>query len=574
MQWPRMLSRLPVFAGILPIRPGQVPGEIIAGITLAALAIPEVMGYTQIAGTPLIAGLYTILIPAALFAIFGSSRHLVVGADSATAAILASGLVGLAAVGSDEYMALAMALAIMVGLLLFLASAFGLGFMADFLSRPVLVGFLSGVGIQVMVHALTGLAGIHGEQDGMIATIQSLPSGLAGANPAALGIAAATVVPLVAGKLISARWHIRPPTAMLVVIVAITLSWAYDLARVVPVVGAIPSGLPRLALPEIDRHLPLVWALLPTAFAMAVVVLAQSAATARAYAARNQETLDESRDLFALGLANLGAGFSGAFVVNGSPTKTAMVSSAGGQTQLSLLVMVGVVVMTLLFLTAPLSYLPQAVLSGVVLLIGIELIDFRGLANIYRTRRAEFWVALLTVGAVVVFGVEHGIGLAVILSIISHTRHGYRPRDLILAEDSDGNLHGAPLSAGTQIRPGLIVYRFAHAMYFANSQLMRDEISELTRSSAPPLRWFCIDISAVDDIDYTAQTTLADLGCALAAQSIRLVFMHNVSEPRERSRTQIVTQFGANAMFVSLPDLLSSYDLSGASEKPKVRASE
>ncbi|MEM8956282.1 MAG: SulP family inorganic anion transporter [Pseudomonadota bacterium] len=560
MQRPHLPSNLPVLAGILPIRLAQVPGEVIAGITLAALAIPEVLGYTQIAGTPLIAGLYTILIPAALYAIFGSSRHLVVGADSATAAILASGLIGLASVGSDQYMALAMALAIMVGLLLFLASAFGLGFMADFLSRPVLVGFLSGVGLQVMLHALTGLTGGRAHHDSIVETILSLPSNLAAANPVVLGIAAATVVALATGKLISARTGLRLPVAMLVVVVAITLSWVYDLARIVPVVGQIPSGLPQIAVPDLHLSLPLVWALLPTAFAMAIVVLAQSAATARAYAARNQETLNETRDLFALGLANLGAGFSGAFVVNGSPTKTAMVSAAGGQTQLSLLVMVGVVVMTLLFLTAPLSHLPLAVLSGVVFLIGVDLIDFRGLADIYKTRRAEFWVALVTVGAVVAFGVEHGIGLAVLLSIISHTRHGYRPKDLILAQDAQGNLHGAPLSAGTQIRPGLIVYRFAHAMYFANSQMMRTEVLGLARSATTPLRWLCIDVSAVDDIDYTAQAALRDLDQALTAQSIRLVFMHNVSEPHERSRTQIVTQFGEKAMFDTLPDLLASFE--------------
>ncbi|MEM9643266.1 MAG: SulP family inorganic anion transporter [Pseudomonadota bacterium] len=560
MQRPHLPSNLPVLAGILPIRLAQVPGEVIAGITLAALAIPEVLGYTQIAGTPLIAGLYTILIPAALYAIFGSSRHLVVGADSATAAILASGLIGLAAVGSDQYMALAMALAIMVGLLLFLASAFGLGFMADFLSRPVLVGFLSGVGLQVMLHALTGLTGGRAHHDSIVATILSLPSDLAAANPVVLGIAAATVVALATGKLISARTGLRLPVAMLVVVVAITLSWVFDLARIIPVVGQIPSGLPQIAVPDLHLSLPLVWALLPTAFAMAIVVLAQSAATARAYAARNQETLNETRDLFALGLANLGAGFSGAFVVNGSPTKTAMVSAAGGQTQLSLLVMVGVVVMTLLFLTAPLSHLPLAVLSGVVFLIGVDLIDIRGLADIYKTRRAEFWVALVTVGAVVAFGVEHGIGLAVLLSIVSHTRHGYRPKDLTLAQDAHGNLHGAPLSAGTQIRPGLIVYRFAHAMYFANSQMMRTEVLGLARSATPPLRWLCIDVSAVDDIDYTAQAALRDIDQALTAQSIRLVFMHNVSEPHERSRTQIVTQFGEKAMFDTLPDLLASFE--------------
>lgn len=545
--------------GVLPLRLAQVPNELVAGATLAALAIPEVMGYTHIAGTPLITGLYTMLIPAALFALFGSSRHLVVGADSATAAILASGLIGLAAVGTDQYMALAMALAIMVGALLLMASAFGLGFMADFLSRPVLVGFLSGVGIQVAWHAVSDLAFPDHHHLDPIALFQALPGEITNINVAAVGIAAATLACLVAGNLVQARWHIRAPAAMAVVIVAIGLSWSYDWGAIVPVVGSIPTGFPRLGFPDIEMSLSLVLSLLPTAFAMAVVVLAQSAATARAYATRANETLDESKDLFALGLANFGAGLSGTFVVNGSPTKTAMVSSAGGQTQLSLLTMVCVVAVVLIFLTAPLAYLPQAVLSGVVLLIGFDLIDVSGLIDIYRRRRAEFWVALSTIAAVVLFGVEQGIGYAVLVSIISHTRHGYRPSDMILTEDATGALSGKPLDDPEQIRPGLLIYRFTHSMYFANAQQMKSEILAITDITPDDLRWLCIDISAVDDVDYSAEAVLSEISRTLEERAIRLVFVSNVSEPRARSREQIIAEFGEANMFDSLKALLMAF---------------
>ncbi|MEM1362089.1 MAG: SulP family inorganic anion transporter [Pseudomonadota bacterium] len=551
--------KLPLFGGILPLHLRQIPGEIIAGMTLAALAIPEVMGYTRIAGTPLITGLYTMLIPAALFAVFCSSRHLVVGADSATAAILASGLVGMAAVGSDHYLALAMALAVMVGLILLLASVLGLGFMADFLSRPVLVGFLSGVGIQVVVHALHDLIDGNGTKETALAAIMALPQALASANLAECGIAAATVVSLMLGKLVSTRWHMRLPMAMLVVIVAIVLSWSYDWQRFVAIVGPIPTGLPKIALPEVTPTLPLIWSLLPTAFAMAVVVLAQSAATARAYASERGETLDVSRDLFALGLANIGSGISGTFTVNGSPTKTAMMRSAGGNSQLALLAMVGIVILTLLFLTGPLSYLPQAVLSGVVLLIGLDLIDLKSLRDIYRKRPVEFRIALATVVAVLLFGVEKGIGFAVLLSVIAHTRHGYRPRDLLLTEDAAGDVQGSPLSASEQLRPGLMVYRFAHAMYFANAHQMRDEITSLVAAPTPPLRWFCIDVSAVDDIDYTAQAMLEEIAERLHAKSIRLMFVQNLSETGPLSHQKICDQFGEGAFFASLKELLQEY---------------
>ncbi|MEM9592555.1 MAG: SulP family inorganic anion transporter, partial [Pseudomonadota bacterium] len=476
----------PLFAGIVPIRLKQVPGEILAGVTLAALAIPEVMGYTKIAGMPVITGLYTLLIPAALFAIFGSSRHLVVGADSATAAILASALIGMAAVGSDQYVALAMALSIMVGLILLVASVLGLGFMADFLSRTVLIGFLSGVGVQVALHAVIDLLGVK-LHESLAGSLLALVSHEWSANTLAVALAALTVIILLAGKLFERRYKRRLPLAILVVIGAITLSWLFDFGAHMPVVGKVPTGFPTLEVPDVDLRFSLVWTLLPTALAMAVIVLAQSAATARAFANQYHETLDEERDLFGLGLANIGAGLSGTFVVNGSPTKTEMADEAGGRTQLTMLVTVVVVALTLLFLTAPLSYLPDAVLSAVVFLIGVGLIDVRGLTDVYDKRRAEFWIALSTAAIVVLFGVEKGIAFAVLLAVIGHTRHGYHPADLLLARDADGDWCGEPLSSRTQAEPGLLIYRFGHSMYFANAPRMRTEIQNLVRDNTVPV---------------------------------------------------------------------------------------
>ena len=420
--------RPPILSGVLPLRREQLSTEIIAGITLAALAIPEVMGYTKISGTPVITGLYTLLIPTVLFAIFGSSRHLVVGADSATAAILASGLVGMAAVGTADYLALASLLAVMVGVLLVLASVIGLGFMADFLSRTVLVGFLSGVGIQVSAGALSELLGLKVEHPGTLMMLWSDWEGSLNLNPAALVMATAVLVVIAGSRFLSAKFERNVPGPMIAVIGAIIASWGFDLEARMPVVGAVPIGLPGFALPDVDWSLSLVWQLFPTAFSMLVVVLAQSAATSRAYAARYHERLNEKQDLIGLGLANIGAGFSGTFVVNGSPTKTEMADSAGGRSQLSLLVAALIVLVSLLFLTGPLGFLPEAVLSTVVFLIGLKLIDLTGLKDIFRHRRSEFWVALATAAVVVAFGVEEGIVFAILFSLIVHTRHGYRPK--------------------------------------------------------------------------------------------------------------------------------------------------
>ncbi len=354
--------RTPFFQGILPIKGSQAPTDIIAGLTLAALAIPEVMGYTKIAGTPVITGLYTLLIPTILFAFFGSSRHLVVGADSATAAILAGTLSGMAASGSAEWLALAEALALLSAVFLIIARIVRLGFLADFLSRTVLVGFLTGVGVQVAVGELSGMFGLPGEGHGLIHKIVNDLQQLEQTNYYALSISIAVLVLIVGSKKISKKI----PGALMAVIGAIVASSVFHLeAHGVHVLGEIPSGLPKIGLPDLHWEKDLILKLLPTAFSMFVVILAQSAATSRAYAASFKERFNEDVDLIGLSLANVGAALSGTFVVNGSPTKTQMVVSAGGRSQLAQVTMSVIVLLVLLFLTGPLADMPNAVLSAV-----------------------------------------------------------------------------------------------------------------------------------------------------------------------------------------------------------------
>jgi high affinity sulfate transporter 1 len=545
----------PILQGVLPIKASQVPAEVIAGLTLAALAIPEVMGYTKIAGTPVVTGLYTMLIPAVLFALFGSSRHLVVGADSATAAILAAGLVGLAAVGSDEYVALAVVLAFMAAGFLLLARLIGLGFLADFLSRTVLVGFLTGVGIQVALGQLAGMLGIEGGGHGTLGKIWTDLQQLRQINGYALATAVTVLVVILGAKRISGKI----PGALIAVVGAICLSWALDLGQHLQVLGTVPGGLPQIALPQVAWSWALINQLVPTAFAMFVVILAQSAATSRAYAARYNERFSEDRDLLGLGLANIGAGLSGTFVVNGSPTKTQMVDSAGGRTQLALLVMAAVVVLVLLFLTGPLAYMPEAVLSAVVFLIGLDLIDLDGMRRIYRERRSEFWVALITALMVVLVGVEQGIILAIVLSLIDHTRRGYRPKNALLELDGTGAWHALPMATKVQALPGLVVYRFTHSMYYANAEQFSREVTELVRSADPPVRWLCLDASAIDDVDFSAAATLRSIFGTLRDKGIRLVVAQVMEDVKDESRYQLGQLFGAGAFYDSLHDVVEAY---------------
>ena len=547
--------RLPILQGVLPIKGSQIPAELIAGLTLAALAIPEVMGYTKIAGTPVIFGLYTILIPAALFALFGSSRHLVVGADSATAAILAAGLVGLAATGSDEYVALCAVLAFMAAGFLILARVIGLGFLADFLSRTVLVGFLTGVGIQVALGEVSGMLGLKGGGHGTLQKIWTDLQQIEQVNLYALAVAVSVLVVIVGSKKISKKI----PGALIAVIGAIVLSWALGLKEHVHVLGAVPSGLPHIGLPEVKWSWDLIGKLVPTAFAMFVVILAQSAATSRAYAARYNERFSEDTDLVGLGLANIGAGLSGTFVVNGSPTKTQMVDSAGGRTQLSLIVTAIIVLLVLLFLTGPLAYMPDAVLSAVVFLIGVDLVDIKGMRSIFAQRRSEFWVALITALMVVFVGVEQGIILAIVLSLVDHTRRGYRPKNVVLVPAESGVLRAQPVATKAQALPGLLIYRFTHSMYYANSEQLSEELSSLINNAEPPIRWFCLDASAVDDVDYSAAETLRSIFGIMKEKGIRLVVAQVLDDVREESRYRLRELYGEDAFYDTLDDVVKDY---------------
>ncbi len=547
---------LPILGGILPIVASQVPADVIAGVTLAALAIPEVMGYTKIAGMPVITGLYTILIPIALFALFGSSRHLVVGADSATAAIMFAGLAGLAATGSSQYVALAGVLALITAILLILARLLKLGFLADFLSRTVLIGFLTGVGIQVAIGQISGMLGIPGGGSGPVQKLVTDVQQLGQINLPTLAV----TVGVLGTILILKRVNKKIPGALIAVIGAIVLSYALNLSSYgVAVLGTVPGGLPKLGLPDVTINWSLIQQLLPTAFSMFVVILAQSAATSRAYATRYSERFSENVDLVGLGLANIGAGLTGTFVVNGSPTKTQMVDSAGGRSQLSMLTTAAIVVIVLLFLTVPLSYMPEAVLSSVVFMIGIELVDIKGMRRILAQRPVEFWVAVITAAVVVFIGVEQGILLAIVLSLLAHTAYGYKPKNNVLVEQ-DGHLQMTTVADAQETEPGLVIYRFNHSMYYANAELLSQEVLELAKLGPEPVKWLCCDLIAVGEVDFSSAATLRELAAELKEKEIRLVFASASDKVRSDLDVSGVTDLvGQDAYFPDLPAVLKAY---------------
>jgi MFS superfamily sulfate permease-like transporter len=309
--------------------------------------------------------------------------------------------------------------------------------------------------------------------------------------------------------------------------------------------------LPTIGLP--DAAWTAIPALLPTTFAMFVVILAQSAATSRAYAARYEERHDENIDLVGLSLANVAAGLSGAFVVNGSPTKTQMVDRTGGRSQLSQLVCALVVMIVLVFLTGPLAFMPKAVLSAIVFLIGVELVDIPGMQRVLEARPREFWIAVFTAAVAVVVGVEQAIVVAIALSLISHTRRGYSPLNSVLVTTPAGFWHAMPVADGGQAAPGLVIYRFSHSLYYANVQKFQDEVLDLTKDSATPTRWLCVDGAAIDDIDFTGGAMLVSLANSLRQRDTRLLFAGVSDHVREElDRSGVTEVIGREAYFEDL----------------------
>jgi high affinity sulfate transporter 1 len=549
--------------GLLPLRRDQAPGDLLAGVTLAALGIPEVLGYARIAGMPVVTGLYTLLLPMALFAVFGASRHLVVAADSATAAILAAALLRLADPGSAQYIRLAGLAALMTGVLLLLARLARLGFLANFLSRTVLLGFLTGVGIQVAIGQLPDMLGVSAPSPHTLIKLAQTVEAL----PQAHGLDVAVSLSVVAVMMAARRITRRIPGALIAVVGAIIASRVAGLAsHGVSVLGYVPRGLPAFGLPALGLHDTL--ALLGTSASIFIVILAQSAATARAYAAKYAEPFGTDTDLIGLGAGNIAAAFTGTFVVNGSPTKTQIVDDAGGRSQLASLTTSALALVVLLVATGPLSYLPDAALAAVVFLIGAELVDVRGILRVLRVRPNEFAVAIITAAAVVALSIQDGIVVAVIASIIDHLRHSYRPFNSVLMKSAAGHWQTTPVTPGARTAPGLVIYRFGTGLYFANGSQLLEDLIAIT-SQGGPTRWFVLDGAAIGDVDYTASSILSGIIAQLHERHIQFVMTSLMIPVRQQLEHYGITgAAGPDAYFDTAGEALEAFQASPAPPGP------
>ncbi len=554
------MPKLSLFQGIKPVTRGGAVRDALAGIQLAALNIPQALGYTRIAGMPVVTGFYTLLLPMLAFAVFGSSRYLVVSADSATAAILAGKLSSMAPLASPRYVELATMVALITAAFLLIARIFKLGFLADFLSQTVLVGFLTGVGFQVGIAVLGTMLGIevqsHRTLGQLLEVIRSLPQvHLPTLIVSAVAVAVSFVIRWVSPKL---------PGPLIAVAGAIAASAIWDFAgHGIPVVGPVSGGLPHLGLPHVPwKDVP---SLLGVAGSCFVMIVAQSAATARFYAARHHQRDDEDADLVGLSAANAAAALSGTFVVDGSPTQTAMVESSGGQSQLAQVTTAVVVALVLLFLTKPLQYLPRCVLGAIVFFIAVRLIDLRGMRDIRRESPGEYRLAWITAATVVLLGVEQGIVLAMVLSLLRIVRHSYQPHTGVLVLKGEGEpLQLMPAVPGTVTEPGLVMYRFGAALFYANAGLFSDQIRSLVGPAPSAVRWLVVDAEAITNVDFTAARVVRELQQDLVQSGVTLGFARvSVSLRSDLDRHRLTEVIGPEHLFDRLHDAIRAFDEAG-----------
>ena len=546
--------RLNMLGGLLPFKPREALKDAFAGVTLASMNIPQVLGYTRIAGTPVVTGLYTVLLPLVAFAVFGSSRHLVVAADSATAAIFSSSLSRMAPLASEKYMALVGMLTLLTAGLLLLARVFKLGFLADFLSRTVLVGFLTGVGIQVGIAMLGGMLGVNVISHRTLGQLWEVVRGAPALSPQTTALSIFVVASILLGR----RFAPRFPVSLVVVVGTIAASaWFHLSKHGFAVIGPVPGGLPSLKWPDANWRETL--DLLPVAGSCFVMIIAQSAATSRVYATIFKERVDEDADILGIAAANAAAAVSGAFVVNGSPTQTAMADQAGARSQVAQLAFAAVVLVVLLFLTGPLQYLPHCVLASIVFTIAVGMVNVQGLSDIRRESPGEFLLALFTAAAVPAIGVEQGILLAIALSLVQHVRHSYQPHTMVLAPGVTGRWEPAPATPGSQTEPELIIYRFGADLFYANADRFADEVRSLVDKAPASVRWFVLDAGTVTDLDYSAARTVRDLLGELTAKNVGVMFARvNTYLRADLDRHGISAKLGEARIFATLHEAIDA----------------
>jgi high affinity sulfate transporter 1 len=516
------LARIaPGLSALLRYRfPDDFRHDAVAGISVAAVALPVSIAYAELAGFNPVVGLYSSILPLVAYAIFGTSRQLMVNPDAAACAMIAAAIAPLAGNNAELYLSLTIALTLMTGLFCIVASYFRLGALADFLSKPILVGFLNGVAISIFLGQIGKLLGFSVESSGIIPRLLEVLGKIPFIHGATLAVGLASFALLLA----CVRWLPRLPAALAVLVVAGAATAVLELhAQGVTVLGPVPAGLPQLRWPTVPlQDVP---SLAAAAAGLALVVFTSGTLTARSFAAKGGYRIDVDREFAAFGAANISSALSQGFAVTGADSRTAVGVAAGGRTQVTGLVAATTIAAVLLFLTEPLQYVPVAALGAVLVFAAFSLFDVATLREIWKYDRVEVGLSLITTLGVVAVGAINGILIAVVLALARFIRQAARPRDEVL-----GRVEGLPgfhsiERHGTAAKtfPGLVLFRFNGPLTFFNADYFKQRALAAADAGGKDVSWFVIDAIPISDIDVNGLYALRDLNMEFEARGTKLI---------------------------------------------------
>jgi sulfate permease, SulP family len=500
-------SNWPVFRSLASFRPSDLPGDLIAGLTLAAIAIPEQMATARLGGFSPQIGFFAFIAGSLGFAMLGSNRFLSCGADSTITPIFAGGLVLMAASGSPDYQALAMALALLVGVILVAGSLFRLGWIANLLSTPVTTGFLAGISVHILVSQMPGVLGLPTPGGLMLDRIGTLARHIGEANLFTVCIGFGVLAVVAGSEAVSAKI----PGALIGLIAATgAVIWAGLESKGVKLIGMVPGKLPAPSFPDIS---PEQWArLLPLSFLIAIVVMVQTAATTRSFPSDPDKPADVDRDFLGAGAGSLLAGLFGAFPVNASPPRTGIVCETGGRSQLSGLFAAGIVLALLAFGATLLQHVPNAALGGVLLFVALRIIRVKQIVAIYRQSLGEFFLIVATAAAIIVLPIEQGVAVGIALSLLHGIWSTTRARLVQFDRVPDTTIWwpANPNMPGKR-NPEVAVVGLQAPLSFLNASNFRADVLKVLQDSTPKPRLLVLEASGILEIDFTAAQILLDL---------------------------------------------------------------
>jgi len=550
---------VPGLALVTSYRRAWLPRDVVAGLVLSALLVPQGMAYADLAGLPPVTGLYTSILCLLGYAIFGPSRILVLGPDSSLGPMIAATIAPLLLAGGDPARAVALAslLAVLVGVVMVVAGLAKFGFVADLLSKPTQIGYMNGLALTIIVGQLPKLLGFSVDANGLLAEARAFASGLAqgeaNATAALLGVAS------LVGILLLNRLLPKLPSVLIVVVLAALVVNGFDLeSHGVDTIGVLPQGFPPFTIPKVG------WSDVPPLFlgaiAIAVVALADTMSTASAFAARRGEQVRGNQEMIGIGAANIAAGFFQGFPVSTSGSRTAVAEQAGSRSQVTGVVGAAVITLVLVFATSAMQYVPQPTLGAIVIAAALSLADVAGTRRLWRQRRMEFYLSILALLGVALLGVLPGILIAVGLSILNVFRRTWWPHHAELGRvEGIAGLHDTERYPHAEVMPGLVVYRFDAPLIFANARMFGEAMRAIAEQHQS-LRWLVIAAEPITDVDTTASDMLQELDVWLNERGVSLVFAEMKDPVREKiERYELTRTIDPAHFFRTLDEAVAEY---------------